>query len=86
MLLIDDLLLAPFRGLFFVLREIEAAAEGELLAERSRIMESLAVLNRELEEGRLSESAFEAEEQALLQRLERLSETLPVDARRGPNP
>jgi Gas vesicle protein G len=83
MLLIDDLLLAPFRGFFFVLREIENAARAELLAERGRIVSSLAALNRELEEGRLSETEFEVEEQALLQRLERLAQARVGDGGRG---
>ncbi len=84
MLLIDDFLFAPFRGLFFILREIESAARAELSAERGRIVSRLAALNRELEEARISESEFEAEERVLLQRLERLSEGLPGEGGRRP--
>ena len=86
MLLIDDLLLAPFRGLLFVLREIESAARAELATERDRLMSTLGALNRDFEEGRLTESEFEAEEQILLKRLERLSLELAGDGGRGPIP
>ncbi len=36
MLLIDDLLAAPLRGLFFVLKEINAAVQAERASEERR--------------------------------------------------
>lgn len=75
MLLIDDLLAAPLRGLFFVLREIAEAAREEQAAERRRAMADLAELHRRLEEGEISEANFEAAEQRLLRRLESLHGT-----------
>ena len=72
MLLIDDLLAAPFRGLMFILSEINNAVEAEQEADERRIMSALAGLNRRLDEGQITEAEFEAEEQALLSRLDRL--------------
>jgi hypothetical protein len=80
MLLIDDLLAAPFRGLMFILSEINNAVEAEQEADERRIMSALAGLNRRLDEGQITEVEFEAEEQALLSRLDRLHGQGEVDA------
>ena len=82
MLLIDDLAAAPFRGLMFILREISNAVKAEQEAEERRIMSELAGLNRRLDEGQITEAEFEAEEQALLSRLDRLHGEAKVDASR----
>ena len=80
MLLIDDLLAAPFRGLMFILSEINNAVEAEQEADERRIMSALAGLNRRLDEGQITEAEFEAEEHALLSRLDRLHGQGEVDA------
>ncbi|MGD1035855.1 MAG: gas vesicle protein GvpG [Roseiarcus sp.] len=72
MLLIDDLLMAPCRGLMFVLREIAKAAQEEQAAEKRAVMVELAALHRSLDSGRLTEEAFDAQETRLLERLDRL--------------
>ena len=80
MLLVDDLLLAPWRGLMFVLREIDQAVREEREADHRRIMGELADLNRQLDEARITEAEFEAREQSLLDRLEAFA-TGEADAR-----
>lgn len=70
MLLIDDLLAAPLRGLVFVLREIDKAVQEERAADERRIMAELTGLHRRIEAGAIGEVEFEAAEQALLERLE----------------
>lgn len=72
MLLIDDLLAAPFRGLMFVLREVAKAAEEEQAGQERATMAELAALHRELESGALTEDAFDAREATLLERLDRM--------------
>jgi hypothetical protein len=72
MLLIDDLLMAPFKGLLFVMREVARAAEEEQAGEERATMGELAALHRSLESGQLTEDAFDAREIELLERLERL--------------
>ncbi len=70
MLLIDDLLLAPWRGLMFVVSEIHKAVAAEREADQQRVIAELAELHRRLEVGLITESEFEAAEQRLLDRLD----------------
>lgn len=72
MLLVDDLLAAPFRGLMFVLREIDKAVQAERAAENRAAMAELSELHRALDRGQVTEAEFDAREQVLLQRLDSL--------------
>lgn len=72
MLLIDDILAAPFRGLLFILKEIDKAVQQECEAEEKRTTAQLVELHRRLEAGALSEAEFDAEEAVLLQKLDDL--------------
>ncbi|MBL1258024.1 gas vesicle protein GvpG [Methylocystis sp. Sn-Cys] len=72
MLLIDDLLAAPMRGLLFVLEKIDEAARQEREAEERAIMAELSELYRALETGALTEAEFDAREGKLLTRLDSL--------------
>ncbi|BBU63947.1 hypothetical protein FM996_21170 [Methylosinus sporium] len=72
MFLIDDLLMAPARGMMFVLREIAKAAEAEREAEARQLLAELTTLHHRLENRELGEEAFERQENALLERLDRL--------------
>ncbi len=73
MLLIDDLLAAPWRGLVFVLREIENVAREEQAAVRRDVMAELSRLHRRLDQGEIGEAEFAAAEEALLDRLDHLN-------------
>lgn len=70
MLLIDDLLAAPLRGLFFVLKEINAAVQAERASEERQIIAELGDLHRRLDSNEISEADFEAGEARLLHRLD----------------
>ena len=72
MLLIDDLLMAPVRGLLFVIREIGKAVAEEKAADERAVIAGLATLHRALDSGQLTEDAFDAEEAKLLEQLDRL--------------
>lgn len=74
MLLIDDIVLAPYRGLLWSLRKIREQAAAELNGESERIRDTLAGLYRELEAGAITEAEFERRESILLDRLEALEE------------
>ncbi len=74
MLIIDDLLTAPFRGLLWIFQEVAAAAEQELEAEADRIKDELRDLYMMLETGQITEDEFDAQEQVLLDRLDELEE------------
>lgn len=70
MLLVDDLLLGPFRGLLWVFEKINEAAQEELANEADAITEELRQLYMMLETGRITEAEFDAQERRLLDRLE----------------
>lgn len=72
MLLIDNLLMAPGRGLLFVLRQVAKAAEEELEGEERAVLAELSALHRSLDSGELTEGAFDAQEARLLERLDRI--------------
>jgi hypothetical protein len=70
MLLVDDLLLFPVRGVFWIVREIHNAAQQELATESENLSAELSDLYMRLETGRITEQEFEQEEKALLDRLD----------------
>lgn len=72
MLLLDDLLSAPAKGLMWIFREIHQAAEQEMEHEAARITAELSALYQALETGALSEAEFDAREKVLLDRLDAL--------------
>jgi Gas vesicle protein G len=72
MFLIDDLLLAPVKGILWVFEEIRNAAEQELAGESDAITTALSELYMKLESGRITEAEFDAQEKVLLDRLDRL--------------
>lgn len=74
MLIVDDILLFPFRRLLWIFREIHNAAQQGLVDEAETITVDLSELYMMLETGRISESEFEAREKELLDRLDALQE------------
>jgi hypothetical protein len=70
MLLIDDLLAAPLHGLFFVLKEINAAVQAERASQERGIIAELGDLHRQLDSNEITEADFEADEARLLHRLD----------------
>jgi hypothetical protein len=81
MFIIDDLLAAPMRGLIFVLKKIDEAVQEEMEAEERAIMANLTALHRALDSGAITEEEFDAREQDLLGRLDRLRKEDGEDAR-----
>ena len=72
MLLIDDILLSPFRGILWIFREIHNTAREELDNEPESIAQQLRNLYMQLETNAISEQEFEQHEKALLDRLEEI--------------
>jgi hypothetical protein len=70
--LLDDILLAPIKGVLWIFEEIVNAAEEDLAAESDRIKDRLREMYMQLETGQISEEAFDAEESLLLDRLDEL--------------
>ncbi len=74
MLLVDDILFFPVKGLFWVFEEIQKAAEEELKNDASAITSQLQQLYVMLESGSITEAEFDAREAELLDRLDALQQ------------
>ena len=74
MFLVDDILMAPVRGLFWIFKEIHHAAEEEQANEAEAITTKLSELYMMLETGQMTEAEFDAAEKALLDRLDAIKE------------
>jgi len=72
MLVIDDLLLVPFKGLYWIGKEIHKAVLTEQVSQREATTTALSELYMELETGRIDEAEFDAREAELLDTLDRL--------------
>ena len=75
MILIDSLLLAPFRGVLWVAEQINDAAREQRATEAETVTEELRQLYLDLESGHLTEDEFASREQRLLDRLDELGNT-----------
>ena len=71
--LLDDLLLAPLKGVVFIAEKIKEHAEGEFLNEEG-VRQELRELYLLLETGKLSEAEFTEREEQLVDRLEAIEE------------
>jgi hypothetical protein len=74
MLILDDILLFPIKGIFWIFRELHKAAEEELATEGEAITQELSELYMMLETGRITEDEFDAREKELLDRLDEIQE------------
>lgn len=72
MLLIDDILMSPCKGLLWVFQEIHKNAAEELDGEAERIRDELTDLYMMLETEQIAEDEFDRREAALLDRLDQL--------------
>jgi hypothetical protein len=74
MFLVDDILLAPARGLLWIFKEIHHAVEEEQVNEAEAITTKLSELYMMLETGQMTEAEFDATEKTLLDRLDAIKE------------
>ncbi len=72
MMMIDDILVFPFKSLLMVFREIHNAAVQELEQEGERIRLELSQLYINLETGGIDEATFDERERDLLDRLDEI--------------
>jgi hypothetical protein len=85
MLVIDDILMSPFHGLGFIVRQIQHAAQQEQANESDNLRAELSELYMRLETHQITEEEFTAREATLLDRLTRL-EKEDTDADDDPQP
>jgi hypothetical protein len=69
-LLVDDLLASPVKGILWVFHEIHKAATEEQAARRDNIMAALSALYVSLEQHEISDQDFDTRERALLDELD----------------
>jgi len=71
MFILDDILLAPARGVGWIVNQVRQAATHEFENEADAVRNELRELYMMLEAGRISEQEFDAQERPLLERLDR---------------
>ena len=76
MFLLDDILLAPMKGLAAVCRKVEEAARQDLENQGKGAMSALGELHRRLEAGQIDERVFDLEETRLLDQIEAVQKVL----------
>lgn len=74
MFIIDDMLLAPIKGLAWVFDKVRVAAMEEIDQKEENLRSDLAELNMQLDNGEITEEEFEAREKELLDRLDEIEE------------
>jgi Gas vesicle protein G len=74
MFIVDDVLMAPINGVFWVFDEIRKAAEQELANESEALTLELQQLYAMLEAGKITEAEFDQREAELLDRLDAIRE------------
>jgi Gas vesicle protein G len=72
MLIIDDLLCAPAKGILWIFKEIHNAAKEEMDNEPESISQQLRNLYMQLETSAISEQQFDSQEKVLLDRLDEI--------------
>ena len=82
MFIFDDIVLAPIKGIQWIAKEIDKAAQSEIEQQGEDLTRELTRLYMLLETGRLTEEEFEEREIELLERMDALSqgETADPDA------
>jgi len=79
MFVVDDILLAPLKGLAAVCRQVQEAARQELDSQQKAATAALAELHQRLESGQLDEEEFDVEEARLLEQIERIERIMDPD-------
>jgi hypothetical protein len=72
--IVDDILLFPVQGIFWIFQEVCNAAQEEVAGKAESVKTELMELYMMLETGRISEQEFATREKALLDQLEQLQE------------
>jgi len=70
MFLLDDILLAPIKGLAAVCQKVHDAAEEDLENQEKALMAALAELHQQLDAAQIGDEDFNVREGELLDRLE----------------
>ena len=79
MLIVDDILLSPVRGIFWIFQKVADAAQQELDGEAENITAQLSELYMMLETKSITEQEFDEKEKVLLDRLDKVQQRTTGD-------
>lgn len=79
MMVIDDILLSPFKGFMWIMKELHNAVQREQEGEADRLTGRLSELYMLLETGQMTQEEFDAEEAAVLARLDEIESRGEID-------
>jgi hypothetical protein len=82
MFLVDDILLAPLKGLFWLGKKINEVAENQL-CDTGLIKEELMALQLQFELDQISEQEYNEREKELLERLDAITEAKKQEKQNG---
>lgn len=74
MFLIDDIFLAPFKGIKFIAESVHDAAQDEIANRRTSLRNELNDLYMQLEVEEITEEEFDDREEEILDRLDELDD------------
>lgn len=74
MFIVDDILLSPINGLFYIFKQIHNAAEKEYLDDEENITNQLSELYMMLDTGKITEEEFNERERELLDMLDKIED------------
>ena len=77
MFLIDDILLAPVKGVVYIAKKIHELAKEELMDTEEKLKRELLDLQMLFETDQISEEEYQKNEKNILERLEALKEKTP---------
>jgi len=81
MFLIDDILLAPVKGVVYIAKKIHELAKEELMDTEEKLKRELLDLQMLFETDQISEEEYQKKEKNILERLEALKEKTPSKPR-----
>ena len=79
MFLLDDILLAPLKGLAAICQKVHEAAQEDLEQQEKDILATLAELHQLMDAGRIGDEDFNVREGDLLDRLEACQKARSTD-------
>jgi hypothetical protein len=79
MFLLDDILLAPIKGLAMICQKVHQAAQEDLERQEKEIMGALAELHQLMDLGQIGDDDFDRRESDLLNRLEACQQSRSTD-------
>lgn len=72
MFILDDILMAPIKGVVFIAQKVHEIAEGEMTDDETKLKQELQELQMRFEMDEIVEEEYDRRERAILERLNAL--------------